>query len=109
MVSSTNCLVETYLKVLVKPYINFLYIVGNIYGEMSFKLCDELVLPAYLARCANVVAYMEMYINTTTMHKNLQIGYEWVQYILNENKRKCRNVFRLSNHLFGELCNTLRT
>ena len=47
--------------------------------------------------------------NKVLMHTNLQTGYEWVQYILNGNERKCRIVFRLSRHVFRKLCNTLRT
>ena len=43
------------------------------------------------------------------MHTNIQTGYEWVQYTLNGNEKKCRNVFRMSSHVFRQLCNTLRT
>ena len=76
---------------------------------MSFEMSDDIVLVAYLAWCANVVAYIETYMNKVPMHTNLQTGYEWVQYILNGNKWKCHNFFRLSSHVFRELCNTLRT
>ena len=43
------------------------------------------------------------------MHTNIQIGYEWVQYTLNGNEKKCHNVFRMSSHVFRQLCNTLHT
>jgi len=76
---------------------------------MSFGMSDRIVLTAYLVRCANVVTYIEINMNKVPMHTNLQTGYEWVQYILNGNERKCRNVFRLSSHVFRELCNTLCT
>ena len=110
MVSSTDCSVKTYLKVLVKPFINFLiYIVENIRREMSFEMSNDIVLAAYLARCASVIAYTETCMNKVLTHTNLRTGYEWVWYILNGNKRKCCNVFRLSSHLFRELNNTLRT
>ena len=42
------------------------------------------------------------------MHTNIQTGYEWVQYTLNENEKKCHNVFRMSSHVFRQLCHTLR-
>ena len=51
------------------------------------------------------IAYMETYMNKVPMHTNVQTGYEWVQYILHGNEWKCRNVFRVSRHVFGELCN----
>ena len=76
---------------------------------MSFEMSDDIVLIAYLVGCASVVVYIETYMNKVPMHTNLQTGYEWIQYILNRNKRKCRNVFRLSSHVFREICNTLRT
>ena len=76
---------------------------------MSFEMSDDIVLAAYLAECASIVAYIKTYMNKISMHTNLQIGFEWVQYILNGNKRKYHNVFRLSSHVFRELCNTLRT
>ena len=76
---------------------------------MSFEMNDNIILIAYLVKCASVVAYIETYMNKVPMHTNLQTGYEWIQYILNRNKRKCRNVFRLLSHVFQELCNTLRT
>ena len=72
-------------------------------------MSNDIVLATYLAGCANVVAYIDTYMNKVPMHTNLQIEYEQVQYILNENERKCRNVFRLSSHVFRELCNTLHT
>ena len=43
------------------------------------------------------------------MHTNIQTGYEWVQYTLNGNEQKCHNSFRMSSHVFWQLCNTLRT
>ena len=43
------------------------------------------------------------------MHTNIQIGYEWVQYTLNGNEQKCHNSFRMSSHVFRQLCNKLRT
>ena len=43
------------------------------------------------------------------MHTNIQTGYEWVQYTLNGNEKKCHNAFRMSSHVFRQLCNTLRT
>ena len=45
--------------------------------------------------------------NKVSMHTNIQTGYEWVQYILNEHEQKCRNVFRLLSLMFRQLCNTL--
>ena len=36
------------------------------------------------------------------IHTNIQIEYEWVQYALNGNEKKCCNAFR-------QLCNTLHT
>ena len=41
------------------------------------------------------------------MQTNVQLGYEWVQYILRGNEQKYRNIFRLSPHVFGKLCNAL--
>ena len=41
------------------------------------------------------------------LHTNIQSGYEWVQYTLIENEEKCRRNFRMSSHVFGQLCNTL--
>ena len=76
---------------------------------MSFEMSDDIVLIAYLVGCASVVTYIETYMNKVPMHTNLQTGYEWVQYILNGNERKCRIVFRLSRHVFQKLCNTLHT
>ena len=43
------------------------------------------------------------------MHTNIQTMYEWVQYTLNGNEKKCHNAFRMSIHVFRQLCNTLRT
>ena len=43
------------------------------------------------------------------MHTNIQIGYKWVQYTLNGNEQKCHNLFRMSSHVFRQLCNTLHT
>ena len=77
--------------------------------EMSFEISDELVYVAYLAGYASVIANMETYMNKVPMHTNIQTKYEWVQYILHGIERKCHNVFRVSRHVFGELCNTLRT
>ena len=45
--------------------------------------------------------------NKVLMHTNIQTGYEWVQYILNEHEQKCRNVFRLLSLMFRQFCNTL--
>ena len=42
------------------------------------------------------------------LHTNIQIGYEWVQYILIRNEKKCQRQFRMSSHVFEQLCNTLR-
>ena len=44
-----------------------------------------------------------------SMHTNIQTGYEWVQYTLTGNVKKCLSTFRMSSHVFGQLCNTLRT
>ena len=41
------------------------------------------------------------------LHTNIQIGYEWVQYILIGNEKKCQRQFRMSSHVFEQLCNTL--
>ena len=43
-----------------------------------------------------------------SLHTNIQIGLEWVQYILTGNEKKCRRNFRMSSYLFGQLSNTLR-
>ena len=43
------------------------------------------------------------------MHTNIQTWYEWIQYTLNGNEKKCHNVFKMSSHVFRQLCNTLRT
>ena len=42
------------------------------------------------------------------LHTNIQTRYEWVQYILTGNEKKCRRQFKMSSHVFGQLCNTLR-
>ena len=42
------------------------------------------------------------------LHTNIQIGYEWVQYIVIRNEKKCQRQFRMSSHVFEQLCNTLR-
>ena len=47
--------------------------------------------------------------NKVPMHTNIQTMYEWVQYTLHGNEQKCCNAFRVSCHVFGELCNTLST
>ncbi|KAK9991491.1 hypothetical protein SO802_026476 [Lithocarpus litseifolius] len=41
------------------------------------------------------------------LHRNIQTGYEWVQYTLTGNEEKCRRHFRMSSHVFGQLCKTL--
>ena len=43
------------------------------------------------------------------MQTNIQTGYEWVQYTLTGNEHKCLRTFRMSSHVFRQLCNTLRT
>ena len=83
--------------------------VGNICRDADFEMSNDIVLTTYLAGCVSVVAYMETYTNKVPMHTNIQTGYEWVQYILNGNKQKCCNAFRLLSHVFQELCNTLHT
>ena len=70
-------------------------------------MSDDIVLATYLAGCAIVIAYVETYMNKVPMHTNIQTGYEWVQYILNEHEQKCRNVFRLLSLMFRQLYNTL--
>ena len=45
--------------------------------------------------------------NKVPMHTNVQLGYEWVQYILHGNEQKCCNIFRLSPHVFENFCNAL--
>ena len=49
-------------------------------------MSDDIVLATYLAGCAIVIAYVETYMNKVPMHTNIQTGYEWVQYILNEHE-----------------------
>ena len=83
--------------------------VGNICSDANFEMIDNIVLVACLAGCATIVAYMETYMNKVLMHTNIQIRYEWVQYILYGNEQKCHNVFRLSSHVFRQLYNTLCT
>ena len=46
--------------------------------------------------------------NKIPLHTNIQTGYEWVRYTLTGNEEKCRRNFRMSSHVFGQLCNTLR-
>ncbi|XP_075663235.1 uncharacterized protein LOC142632782 [Castanea sativa] len=77
-------------------------------NDSDLDLTDDIVLAAYIAGCA-CVAYVETYMTKVPMHTNIQMGYEWVQYILNGNEQKCRNIFRMSSHVFRQLCNTLRT
>ena len=60
---------------------------------MSFEISDELLHATYLAGYANVIAYMETYMNKVPMHTNVQPEYEWVQYILHENKKECHYIF----------------
>ena len=74
----------------------------HICWEIGFEISDELLHVAYLAGCASVIAYMEGYMNKVPMHKNVQSGYEWVQYILHGNEWRCRNTFRVSPHVFGD-------
>ena len=50
--------------------------VGNICRDMSSEMSDDILLTAYLAGCASVVAYIETYMNKVPMHTNLQTGYE---------------------------------
>ena len=77
--------------------------------DTNCEISDDIVLVAYIAGCASVVAYMETYMNKIPMHTNIQTGYEWVQYTLDGNKQKCHNSFRMSSHVFRQLCNTLHT
>ena len=69
---------------------------------------DDIVLAAYIARRA-CVAYVETYMTKVPMHTNIQTVYEWVQYTLTGNEKKCLRTFRMSSHVFGQLCNTLHT
>ena len=39
-------------------------------------MSNDIVLATYLAGCANVVAYIDTYMNKVPMHTNLQIEYE---------------------------------
>ena len=82
---------------------------GNICKDANFEISDDIVLAAYIAGCANVVTYMETYMTKVPMHINIHTRYEWVQYALNGNEKKCRNAFRMSSHVFRQLCNILRT
>ena len=82
---------------------------GNICKDANFEISDDIVLAAYIAGCANVVTYVETYMTKVPMHINIHTRYEWVQYALNGNEKKCRNAFRMSSHVFRQLCNTLRT
>ena len=52
--------------------------VGNICMDTDCEISDDIVLVAYIAGCASVVAYMETYMNKIPMHTNIQTGYEWV-------------------------------
>ncbi|KAL0016259.1 hypothetical protein SO802_003328 [Lithocarpus litseifolius] len=79
------------------------------FWDAEFEISDDIVLATYVAGCASVVAYMKTYMTKVPMHTNIQIGYEWVQYTLNGNEKKYHNAFRMSSHVFRQLCNTLRT
>ncbi|XP_030936489.1 protein ALP1-like [Quercus lobata] len=79
------------------------------YQDTVFDISDDIVLAAYIAGCASVIAYIETYMTKVPMHTNIQTGYEWVKYTLNGNEKKCHNVFRMSSHVFRQLCHTLRT
>ena len=83
--------------------------IDNICKDANFEISDDIVLAAYIAGCANVVAYVETYMTKVPMHINIHTRYEWVQYALNGNEKKCRNAFRMSSHVFRQLCNILRT
>ncbi|XP_030943687.1 uncharacterized protein LOC115968427 [Quercus lobata] len=74
--------------------------------DNDFDLSDDIVLAAYIVGCA-CVAYVETYMTKVPLHMNIQTGYEWVQYTLTGNEKKCRRKFRMSSHMFGQLCNTL--
>ena len=74
--------------------------------DNDFDLSNDIVLLAYIAGCA-CVAYVETYATKVPLHTNIQSGYEWVQYTLIGNEEKCRRHFRMSSHVFGQLCNTL--
>ena len=73
--------------------------IDNICKDANFEISDDIVLAAYIAGCANVVAYVETYMTKVPMHINIHTRYEWVQYALNGNEKKCRNVFRMSSHV----------
>lgn len=79
----------------------------HIRKEMGFEISDELLHTSYLAGYASVTTYKETYINKVPVHTNVQSRYEWVQYIVHGNERKCHYIFRVSRHVFGELCNML--
>ncbi|XP_075652591.1 uncharacterized protein LOC142622913 [Castanea sativa] len=80
----------------------------DLLNDSNFNLNDNIVLATYIAGCA-CVAYVETYMTKVPMHTNIQIGYEWVLYTLNGNEQQCHNIFRMSSHVFRQLCNTLRT
>ncbi|KAL0008011.1 hypothetical protein SO802_009513 [Lithocarpus litseifolius] len=77
--------------------------------DAEFEISDDIVLAAYVFGCASVVAYVETYMNKVPMHTNIQTGYGWVQYTLDGNEKKCHNAFRMSSHVFRQLCHTLCT
>ncbi|XP_075670492.1 uncharacterized protein LOC142640315 [Castanea sativa] len=80
----------------------------DLVNDSDFDLTDNIVLATYIAGCA-CVACVETYMTKVPMHTNIQTRYEWVQYILNGNEQKYHNIFRMSSHVFRQLCNTLRT
>ena len=82
---------------------------GNICRDVDFEISDDIVLTAYIAGCASVVAYVETYMTKVPMHTNIQTRYEWVLYTLNGNEKKCHNAFRMSSHVFRQFCNILHT
>ncbi|XP_030948938.1 uncharacterized protein LOC115972840 [Quercus lobata] len=75
--------------------------------DNEFDLSDNIVLAAYIAGCS-CAFYVETYMTKIPLHTNIQSGYDWVQYTLTGNEEKCRRNFRMSSHVFGQLCNTLR-
>ena len=75
--------------------------------DNDFDLSDDIVLAAYIAGCSCAV-YVKTYMTKIPLHTNIQSGYEQVQYTLTGNEEKCRRNFRMSSHVFGQLCNTLR-
>ncbi|KAL0010398.1 hypothetical protein SO802_005506 [Lithocarpus litseifolius] len=72
----------------------------RLHMDADFEISDDLVLATYIAGCASVVAYVETYMTKVPMHTNIQTRYEWVQYTLNGNEKKCHNAFRMSSHVF---------